>query len=183
MPRPLKFVSIALAKCALKRTTPLKDEDSDCTVNVGLGGDVSAWRMDHEDIKAAARKLGDGRGKESRRCDFAIYQGDNRSDGKSHLVLVECKKQFRETEEELIDVHGQLTGGLRVLQHMSENSKEFDLLTPVFVYNHREDYGGAIRSRHVDALLQKHRVKYNRRTARIKMKRSEVEIDDKFVAI
>lgn len=178
------FGGPALSECALGRKTPLVRKDSECVVHMRMSEPVSVWDMDHEDIEKGAENAATEKADMLRRCDFAVYQAENPRDEKSHLVLVECKRQFRESEEELKKDHSQLVGGLRVLLHMAgEGNRKFDLLNPVIVYGHEGEYRNAAMSGNMDSPLHKMPIEYNGRKARIKVRRTGVEIDDKFVAV
>ena len=184
-----KFGGPGLDKCAIKRKTLLKDKDSKCVLHVRLTDPVSAWRMDHADIisaaKDAAKADGGKRDSKKQRCDFAIYQAKNPSDERSHLVLVECKKTFRGNEQDMEQAYGQLVDGLRVLRHMAGERRffRFDILTPIYVYNRAQVYRGAVMSTSMNSTLHKLQIEYNGRRARIKVKRTDVEIDDQLIAV
>lgn len=191
MPASSAFGGPALAKCALGRKALLKDGDSMCAMHVTLSGPFSSWKMDHPDIEAAAKSAAKSEGKDGalQRCDFAVYQAENPNDGNSHLVLVECKKTFREkgTEGEKGSVEeaiGQLADSLRVLRRMAgEKNFGFDRLHLLLVYRHPEEYRGAIPSGGGNAVAHQTPIGYNGRNARLKVQRNGrngVEIDDGF---
>ena len=187
MPARPKFGGPALSKCALERKTPLEDGESECTVDVRLKEPFFSWRMDHDDITSAAKSAQKAEGKdgEKQRCDFAVYQAQNPRDEKSHLVLVECKKTYG-GESTAKAAHGQLSDSLCVLRHMAgEKNFRFDLLNPVLVYS--QTYVNAATSGDMDARTHLNPIEYNNgreeRKARIKVRSTGVEIDDKFVAV
>ena len=172
MPPGRKPAQSNLDKCALTRETPLEDKDSRCTVHMRLSEPVSVWKMDHKTIKSAALKM------QSKRCDFAARQGENPHDGKAHLLLVECKRQVRGSDDEMERIRGQLAGGLNVLQSLAGGAGfPFDRLTPVLV---SPNYTGGIGWE----LLLRFPIEYNNGfRARIKAEDNGVEIDDKFLAV
>ena len=187
MPASPKFGGPVLAKCALERKTPLEDQESECVINVHLNRDFFCWKMDHDKIVKAAKKAAQEAGEPDalQRCDFAVYQDKNLDDGKSHLILVECKKTFY-GEPTVMKAHSQLVDSLRVLQHMAgENTNfRFDLLNPVLVYNRPGVYSNAVESGDINSFLHKMPIEYNNgRKARIKRKTSGVTINDQFVAV
>ena len=192
MPASPKFGGPVLAKCALERKTPLEDQESECVINVHLNGDFFCWEMDHDKIVKAAEDAAREAGEPEalQRCDFAVYQDKNSDDKKSHLILVECKKTFC-GERTVEEAHGQLVDGLRVLQHMAGDNANFrfDLLNPVLVYNRRDVYSNATKSGDINSFLHKTPIEYNNgrkariKKARIKLKSSNVMINDKFIAV
>lgn len=162
-----------LENLALKRKTPLNDKESECIAHIALSEPVSVWKMDRKEIKKAAGKI------QSQRCDFAARQRANPNDGKTHLVLVECKRSVRGDDAEMEDIHGQLAGGLKVLLRIAGGGANFpfDILTPVLI---SPNYTGGVSRE----LLLRFPVEYNHgRKARIKAEDSGVVIDDKYVAV
>ena len=115
-----------LEKLATKRRV-LKDEYGECVVKIKLTEPVSVWDMDQEKIEKAALNI------KSKRCDFAVRQTDNPNDNNAHLILIECKASFRETDSEVKRIFNQLSGGLKILRHLAGGDLPFDVLTPVLV--------------------------------------------------
>ena len=164
--------STDLDKLALKRKTPLTDAESGCVTHIALSEPVFVWNMDDGNIADVANKI------KSRRCDFAARQRMNPNDGKSHLVLVECKRKVRGDDGEMENIRGQLSGGLAVLRRLAGDAGfSFDMLTPVLV---SPNFAGGVGR----ALLLRFPIEYNHgRRARIRAARSGVVIDDKYVAV
>ena len=163
-----------LAQCALKRKARrrLEDKNSQCVVHVRLSEPMSAWNMDHKDIKDAAQKI------KRKRCDFAIRQNKNPVDEKSHLVLVECKRRLRGNADEMEGIGKQLAGGLAVLRHLAGDAGfRCDKLMPMLVSPNYDGGTDTIRRE-----LWHRPIEYNGRQVRIRAVESGVEIDDRFVA-
>ena len=180
-----KFGGRALSKCALGRNTPLEDKNSECTVHVRLKEPFSSWRMDHKDIKKAAKTMQAAEGKEGekQRCDFAVYQAENPHDKMSHLVLVECKRTYK-GEDTMEEALSQLGDGLRVLRHMAgADNFGFDLLHLELVCKHMDNYVNPVTSGDETAFAHQNPIEYNGRKARIRVKYSVAEISDKSVAV
>ena len=159
-----------LEKLATKRRE-LTSEDSECIVYVDLSGGVSVWNMDRQEIKQATK---------NKRCDFAVRQDKNPNDGKSYLVLLECKRNFR--EEDIDHIHKQIESGLKVLNHLAGGKENFplDILSPVWVV---KDYPGVVPFE----ILHRFPVKYHdgrkTRKAHIRIANSGISITDNYVAI
>lgn len=178
MPSPTGDDKPTLAQCAMRRKTPLgggrcecgKSKCSaagDCTVHVRLSEPMHVWCLDHHDIEEVAREIG------GKICDFAAFQDKNPRDGKSHLVLVECKKRVRGDQKWLEDRRDQLAGGLVVLREIPKSAPLTpDRVVPILVY--KKGFVGAVRKPPM--------LTYNGRRIHIRIKRSGVVIDDHFVA-
>ena len=160
----------SLKKLATPRRT-LISESSECTVHINLSEPVSVWDMDRPEIEQAAT---------SHRCDFATLQGKNLNDGKSYLILIECKRRFH--RDDINHVREQIEGGLEVLRHLSGGNRNFpfNFLKPVWV---APGYPGAIP----DKILQDFQVRYNNgrknRKVRIRPAASGTSINDNYVTV
>lgn len=175
MSAPAQFGGPVLAGLAWSRKLSLFDAPSKCAAPVALGGAASVWDMDRGDIRRAAEQA------RSKRCDYAVHQGENPLDGRSHVALVECKRQLRAGRKTLLGIRNQFVGGLKVLRGLAGAEHfAFDELTPVLVYSRA--YSGAVAPRlQREEYLVPH--PGNGRRVRIRTLQSGGAIDDAFVAV
>ena len=166
-----------LERLTLRQRRVLEDRNSDCTIHINLTEPVFIWEMDHPEIQSKADEIG------SKRCDFSVRQIKNPNDEKTHLILIECKKNVRVEDEEINYIHGQIEGGLNVLCYLvgGRAHLSFDRLTAILVVP--KYYTGGISNKHFHQLP----IKYNsNRTARIKVEDEDditngIKINDNYV--